>query len=85
MPAAASPPSQVDRRRGVRVLFECDSVPCDHGFVEGKPGLRAVPIDEFSDGMLFRTADLDCSRSAIEYPDGLIDSRTRPKSFQATR
>jgi hypothetical protein len=27
--------SQVNRRRGVRVLFECDSVPCDHGPVEG--------------------------------------------------
>jgi hypothetical protein len=27
--------SQVNRRRGVRVLFERDSVPCDHGPVEG--------------------------------------------------
>ena len=30
--------SQVNRGRGVRVLFECDSVPCDHGPVEASLG-----------------------------------------------
>jgi hypothetical protein len=46
--------SQVNRRRGVRAPFECDSVPCDHGPVEGYPGLRAVPFDEFTNGMVVR-------------------------------
>ena len=56
------------------MLFECDSVPCDHSPVEGYPGLRAVPFDEITNGMvvqrfeledvrLFKTADFDCSRS----------------------
>jgi hypothetical protein len=31
---------QVNRRRRVRVLLECDSVARDHGPVEGQPGLR---------------------------------------------
>src|SRR5271170_316255 len=44
--------SQVNRRRGVRALSECDSVPCDNGPVEGHPGLRAVPFDEFTNGMV---------------------------------
>ena len=34
----------VNRRQGVRLLFECDPVPGDHGPVEGQPGLRAVLV-----------------------------------------
>ena len=56
------------------MLFECDSVPCDHGPVEGYPGLQAVPFMnsrmawsyerfELEDVRLFKTADFDCSRS----------------------
>jgi len=47
--------SQVYGRRGVRVLFECDSVPGDHGPVEGQPGLGAVRVDAFTNGMVVRT------------------------------
>jgi len=36
-------------------LFECDSVSRDYGPVEGKPRLRAIPVDKLSDGMLIRT------------------------------
>jgi len=47
--------SQVDRRGSIRMLFECDSVSRDYSPVEGKPRLRAIPLDELSDGMLIRT------------------------------
>jgi hypothetical protein len=36
------------------VLFKCDSVPRDHGLVERKARLRAVPVDEFANGMVVR-------------------------------
>jgi hypothetical protein len=36
------------------MLFERDSVSRDYSPVEGKPGLRAIPLDELSDGMLIR-------------------------------
>ena len=66
--------SQVNRRRGLWGLFECDPVLCDHGLVKREARLRAVPVDdsrmawsyerfELANGRLFRTADFDCSRS----------------------
>ena len=35
-------------------LFEADPVAGDYGLVESEPGLRAVPVDEFTDGMIVR-------------------------------
>jgi len=46
--------SSVDRRLGKWAVFECDPVPCDHGLVERETTLRAVPVDEFANGMVVR-------------------------------
>jgi hypothetical protein len=44
--------AQVDCGRCIMLLFERDAVPSDHGFVEGEPRFRTVPLDEFSDRMI---------------------------------
>ena len=36
-------------------LFEADPVSGHHGFVESQAGLRAVPVNEFADGMIVRS------------------------------
>ena len=36
-------------------LFEVDPIPGYHGFVESEPRLRAVPVDEFANGMIIRS------------------------------
>jgi hypothetical protein len=35
-------------------LFETDPVSRDYGLIEGEPRLRAVPVDEFANGVIVR-------------------------------
>ena len=37
------------------LLFEADPVAGDYCLVESEPGLRAVPVDEFANGMIVRS------------------------------
>ena len=46
-------------------LFEADSVSGDYGFVESEPGLRAVPVNELTDGVIIRPLGT-LRREAIE-------------------
>jgi hypothetical protein len=47
--------AQVDSGGGILGLFETDPVACHYLLVEGKARFRAVPVDEFANGMIVRS------------------------------
>jgi len=66
--------AEVDGGGSILLLLKADPVSGHHVFVESEPRFRAVPVDEFADGMivrslgtwevrLFRPPIFDCSRS----------------------
>src|SRR4051794_4784592 len=52
---ANSTETKVYSARREFALFQVHSIPHDNGAIERKPWLRAVPVDEFVDGMTVST------------------------------
>src|SRR5437588_175217 len=60
--------SQVDRRRSLRVLFECNPVPRDYRFVEGESSVLNSPMSDCSKLPTSIVQD----PAASELPSGLV-------------